>query len=145
MKCLLASTAILIAAVLVAWPQGSSTVTYVSHDKVNAALAKGGSLVTAPDLLVSGSHRTGPGKVEWHERETDVLYVTDGEATFITGGTMVGGQTTKPGQKLGTDIHGGETHHLTKGDVIVIPAGIPHWFKEVPRSITYYVDKVLKQ
>ena len=145
MKVLFASTTILIATIVVAWSAGSSTVTYVSHDKVAAALAKGGSLVTAPDLLVSGSHRTGPGQVELHEKETDVLYVIDGAATFVTGGTMVGGKTNKPGQMLGTDIQGGETHHLTKGDVMVIPAGIPHWFKEVPQSISYYVVKVLKQ
>jgi quercetin dioxygenase-like cupin family protein len=119
-------------------------VVYVGHDKVDAALSKGGSLVTAPDLLVSGSHRTGPGQVEVHEKETDVFHVIDGEATFVTGGTMVGGKTTKPGQLLGTSITGGETHHLSKGDVMVIPAGTPHWFKEVPKSITYYVVKVLK-
>jgi mannose-6-phosphate isomerase-like protein (cupin superfamily) len=119
-------------------------VVYVSHDKVDAALAKGGPLVTAPNLLVSGSHRTGPGQVEVHEKETDVFRVMDGEATFVTGGTMVGGKTTKPGQMLGTDIKGGETHHLTKGDVMVIQAGTPHWFKEVPKSISYFVVKVLK-
>jgi glc operon protein GlcG len=145
MKLWLASTAILIAAALVAWSAGSSTVTYIGHDKVNAALAKGGSLVTASDLLVQGSHRTGPGHVELHETQTDVLYVTEGSATFITGGTMVGGKTTSPGQMAGTDIQGGETHQLVKGDVIVIPAGIPHWFKEVPQSITYFVVKVVKQ
>jgi mannose-6-phosphate isomerase-like protein (cupin superfamily) len=73
-----------------------------------------------------------------------VVYVVEGEATFVTGGTMVGGKTTKPGQLLGSDIEGGETHHLSKGDVIVVPAGTPHWFKEVPASISYYVVKVLK-
>jgi len=149
MKVWFASTAsliaILIGAVFVAWSAGSSTVTYVSHDKVAAALAKGGTLVTASDLSVSGSHRTGPGHVEVHEKETDVFYVTDGSATFITGGTMMGGKTTKPGQMAGTEIQGGETHELTKGDVIVIRAGVPHWFKAIPQSITYYVVKVIKQ
>jgi len=144
MKVLFASIAILVATVLVGWSAGSSAVTYVDHDKVAAALAKGGTLVKASDLSVSGSHRTGPGHVEVHDKETDVLYVTDGAATFITGGTMVGGKTTTPGQWAGTSIDGGETHHLTKGDVVVIPAGIPHWFKDVPQSISYYVVKVLK-
>jgi quercetin dioxygenase-like cupin family protein len=51
---------------------------------------------------------------------------------------------TKAGQSLGTDIKGGDTHHLSKGDVIVVPAGVPHWFKEVPHSVSYYVVKVLK-
>jgi len=119
-------------------------VTFIPHDQVSSALAKGGTLVTAPDLKVSGSHRAAPGQVEVHEKETDVLYIIEGEATFITGGKMVGGKLSSPGQFLGTSIDGGETHHLTKGDVIVIPAGVPHWFKEVPGSISYYVVKVIK-
>jgi quercetin dioxygenase-like cupin family protein len=124
---------------------GASGVTYVSHDKVATALSKGGPLVSAPDLLVSGSHRDKAGQVEVHAKETDVIHVIDGEATFVTGGKMIGGKATKPGQMLGTDIEGGETHHLTKGDVVVVPAGTPHWFKEVPSSISYYVVKVVKQ
>ena len=107
-------------------------------------MAKGGMLVTAKDLLVLGAHRTEAGHVEMHEKETDVFYIVDGEATFITGGKMMGGKLTKPGQWLGTDIQGGTVHHLSKGDVIVIPAGIPHWYKVVPHSVTYYVVKVLK-
>jgi mannose-6-phosphate isomerase-like protein (cupin superfamily) len=101
-------------------------------------------LVSAPDLLVSGSFRDKAGQVELHEKETDVIYVVDGMATFVTGGKMVGGKVTKPGQLMGTDIVGGQTHHLSKGDVIVIPAATPHWFKEVPQSVSYYVVKVLK-
>ncbi len=73
-----------------------------------------------------------------------MIHVIDGEATFVTGGTMVGGKSTKAGQHIGSDITGGQTHHLTKGDVIVVPAGTPHWFKEVPHSVSYYVVKVLK-
>jgi mannose-6-phosphate isomerase-like protein (cupin superfamily) len=121
-----------------------STVTFVDHDKVAAALAKGGVLVTAQDLSVRGSHRTGPGEVEVHEKETDVIYVIDGQATFVTGGTMVGGRTVSPGQLLGTDVRNGQSHHLSKGDVIVVPAGTPHWFKEVAQPISYYVVKVIK-
>ena len=57
---------------------------------------------------------------------------------------MIGGKNTKAGQWLGTDIQGGESRHLSKGDVIVIPAGVPHWFKEVPKSVSYFVVKVIK-
>ena len=121
-----------------------SNVTFVDHDKVAAVLAKGGVLLTAQDLSVRGSHRIGPGEVEVHEKETDVIYVIDGQATFVTGGTMVGGKTTSPGQFLGTDIRNGQSHHLSKGDVIVVPAGTPHWFKEVSQPISYFVVKVNK-
>jgi quercetin dioxygenase-like cupin family protein len=121
-------------------------VVFIGHDKMAAALAKQGKpLVSASNLLVEGSHRDGPGQVEVHTTETDVFYVTDGSATFVTGGKMIGGKTTAPAQIRGTSIDGGETHHLVKGDVMVIPAGTPHWFKEVPQSISYFVVKVLKE
>ena len=122
----------------------SPAVVYVDHEKVAAALAKGGPLVTASNLTVQGASRNARGQVEVHDKETDVLYITDGEATFVTGGTMVGGQSTGPGQLRGTDIQGGDTRRLTKGDVIVIQAGTPHWFKEVPKSVNYFGVKVLK-
>jgi mannose-6-phosphate isomerase-like protein (cupin superfamily) len=145
MRLLLALVTVSTFAVLLVAADGASGVTYVGHDKVAAALSKGGPLVNAPDLLVSGSHRDKAGQVEVHEKETDVIYVVDGAATFVTGGKMIGGKTTKPGQLMGSDIEGGQTNHLSKGDVIVVPAGVPHWFKEVPQSVSYYVVKVLKQ
>jgi quercetin dioxygenase-like cupin family protein len=120
-------------------------VTYVDHDKVAAAIGKGGTLVTAPDLTVMGSHRDAAGRVEVHDKETDVIYMIDGQATFVTGGTVVGLTQSKPGQSLGSEIKDGETHHLSKGDVIVVPAGVPHWFKEVQPSVSYLVVKVIKQ
>ena len=126
-------------------PAAGPAVSYLDHDKVAAALAKGGSLVTAANLTVSGNHRMVPGQVEVHDLETDVFYVTEGDATIVTGGTMVGGKQTAPGQHRGTDVQGGETRHLQKGDVMVIPAGIPHWFKEVSPTINYFTVKVIKQ
>ena len=138
-------TLALLAAVTTTLTAADPASTYIPHDKVTAALANGGPLVSAKDLLVSGSHRDKAGQAEVHDKETDVIYVTDGTATFVTGGTMLGGKLTKPEQHIGTDIQGGETHHLTKGDVVVVPAGTPHWFKEVPQSISYYVVKVIKQ
>src|SRR5215831_13756830 len=89
--------------------KAQSQVTQVDHEKVAAALAKGGALVTAKDFTVQGIHRAGPGQVEIHEKETDIFYITDGEATFVTGGSMVGGRQTAPNQLRGPDLKGGET------------------------------------
>ena len=139
---MLAST--LVVGTVAAAQNSDSGVVHVDPEKVAAALAKGGPLVTRPDLLVQGSHREAAGQVEVHDKETDVLYIVDGEATFAYGGRMVGGQVTRPGQWLGTDIAGGEMHRLVKGDVFVVPAGVPHWFKEVPKSISYFVVKAVK-
>ena len=122
----------------------SRAVTHIDSEKVAAALAKGSSLVATKDVTIAGSHRSGPGQVEVHEHETDIFYVTDGEATLVFGGTMVGGKQTAAGQHRGTDIKGGQTQKLRKGDVVTIPAGIPHWFKDVSPMISYLTIKVIK-
>lgn len=139
MKLLLVLGTLLIAAVVLYAAAGDANVTFVDHEKV----AKGGTLVTAPNLSVSVNTRKGPGQVEVHDKETDTMHVLEGSATLVTGGAMIGGKVTGPGQQRGTEIKGGQTHHMTKGDVIVVPAGVPHWFKEVPQSIEYYVVKVI--
>ncbi len=136
-RTIVASTLLLSAALLGA--DEDSKVTFIGHEQA----AKGGALVTAADLSVTIAHRDAPGMVEVHDKETDTFYVLDGSATIVTGGTMIGGSVTAPGQHRGTDIQGGQAQVLTKGDVMVIPAGVAHWFKEVPSSIDYYVVKVI--
>jgi mannose-6-phosphate isomerase-like protein (cupin superfamily) len=119
-------------------------VAYVPAAKVDAALANKGDiyLVRADNLAVEGNYRDKPGTPEVHTTLTDVFYITAGETTFVAGGKLEGGAPTTPGQIRGGTIIGGTTYHLMKGDVIVIPSGIPHLFKEVPASVSYYVVKV---
>ncbi len=125
--------------------QPADQVTYVDAAKVAEAFAKGGALDTGSEHVASVLRRVKPGQVEIHTKETDIFYIVDGTATFVTGGTMIDGKETRPNQMLGTDIQGGQTHQLKKGDFISIPAGIPHWFKDVPASgVTYYMVKVVK-
>jgi len=133
--------AVLFAAVVAMAAQAQQAkTTYVDAAKV----AAGGTFVTATDHTVQMLRRTAAGQVEVHTKETDIFYVVDGEATIVTGGMMVGGKETQPNQLRGTSIDGGETYHLKKGDSITIPAGVPHWFKEVPQSIQYFTVKVIK-
>ena len=125
--------------------QPAAQVTYVDAAKFNELMAKPGALANGPDFTASIARRTAAGQVEVHVKETDIFYIVEGSATFVTGGTMVGGKESRPNQMLGTDITGGQVHQLKKGDFISIPAGIPHWFKEVPASgVTYYMVKVVK-
>ena len=112
MKLWLVSAWLFTIGVLAGVQSDNSGVVHVDPEKVAAALAKGGSLVTRPDLLVSGGHREKGGQVEVHDKETDVLYILDGDATFVSGGQMVGGKVTQPGQWLGSDITGGQTRHI---------------------------------
>jgi quercetin dioxygenase-like cupin family protein len=144
MKRLYLAAGVIAATFSIGLAQDTAKVTYVDHDKVAATVTNGGQLASGSDFAVSIAKRSAAGQVEVHDKETDTFYVLDGEATFVTGGTMIGGRVTRPNQQVGTDIQGGETHHLSKGDVITIPAGVPHWFKEVPKPITYYMVKVVR-
>lgn len=113
-------------------------VTYVHHDKVSATMAKGGPIIEDTGLRVLAQRR-GSGEVEVHETTNHVFIIVDGEATFVTGGTLVGAKQTAPGQIRASDVQGGQVHHLTKGDVITVPAKTPHWFKDVPtKTVAYY-------
>jgi quercetin dioxygenase-like cupin family protein len=124
-------------------PELLTVAKFVSHESV-AGCAAAGNFATTTEYTVTCNHRTGPGVVEIHPKETDVIYMLDGTATFVTGGTAQNVKADNPLQPRGTDIRGGETHHLVKGDVIVVPAGQPHWFKEVTTPVSYFVVKVLK-
>ena len=115
-----------------------TVVTYVPHDKVSATMVKGGSIINDHGLIVL-ARRRGAGEVEFHEKTNHVFIVVAGEATFVVGGTMVDARPTAPDQRRASSVQGGQTYHLTKGDVITIPAKTPHWFKEVPtQTIAYY-------
>ena len=89
------------------------------------------------------SHRDNGGEAEIHDHETDIIYVLEGSATLVTGGNVVAGRTTAPGETRGSGIEGGETRQISRGDVIIVPQGTPHWFKDVEGAINYYVVKVL--
>ena len=138
MKYVLALAMLLTTALLMAADGVPTTVTYVSHDKVSATMVKGGEIINDHGLIVLAQRR-GAGEVEVHEKTNHVFIIVEGEATFVTGGTLVGVRETAPGQRRAPSVQGGEIHHLTKGDVITIPAKTPHWFKEVPtKTIAYY-------
>jgi mannose-6-phosphate isomerase-like protein (cupin superfamily) len=143
MKFLITFSTLLISTGMVALADDSA-VAYVAHDKAAPfIMTKGGTMIPGTDFEVQGTHRDKPGNVEVHLKERDVFYVVDGEATVIAGGTLVGPRETRAGQMTGSGIDGGTTYHLTKGDVMTIPAGVPHWFKET-NGIGYFVVKVKK-
>ena len=138
MRYVLAGALLCTMAVVVAAVGVPTVVTFVPHDKVSATMAKGGAIIEDHGLRVLAQRR-GAGEVEVHETTNHVFIIVEGEAVFVTGGTLVGAKSTAPGQRRAASVQGGETRRLTKGDVITIPAKTPHWFKEVPtQTIAYY-------
>lgn len=88
-------------------------------------------------------YRDADGNPEQHDAIVDIVYVQSGEGTLIMGGTMAGRKATSAGEWLGTRLDGGDAHPLTSGDIVHIPAGIPHSFL-VPKGkhLTYVLLKI---
>ena len=121
---------------------GSSAVTHLAAADVRAAFSRGAPLHEVDAFKVHASRRDGAGEAEIHGRDTDVIYVLDGEADFVTGGTVADARTVAADELRGSRIDGGESRRLRQGDVIVVPNGVPHWFRAVPGPFVYYVVKV---
>lgn len=123
----------------------TAPVSYFESKMVKAAFSNGAVLLDGADgrnYMVHASHRDKPGLAEIHTLDTDIVYVLEGTATFVTGGTAVEPRTIAPNEIRGSAITGGETRTLVKGDVIIVPNGVAHWFKEVSKPFNYYVVKV---
>ncbi len=87
--------------------------------------------------------RTKDGQSELHEHMADVLIVLDGDATLWTGGHMTDAKPTGKGEARGTGVDGGTATTLGKGDIVHIPANVPHQIRLAPKkTITYFVVKV---
>jgi len=113
----------------------------LDHKEVAAAFAAGAPLVENGSYKVHASRRDGAGEAEIHLNDTDVFYVLDGRATFVTGGALIDGHETGPAELRGSRIDGGNVRQLARGDVVVVPEGVPHWFKNVSAPVTYFVVK----
>ena len=125
-------------------PAALGAVTFLGKANVDAAFAKGEPLLETADYKIHASRREKAGLAEVHEHETDILRVVAGTARLVTGGTLVDAKTTAPGEIRGVSIASGTARDLAPGDVVVIPAGVPHWFERVSNPFTYYVVKPIR-
>jgi uncharacterized protein GlcG (DUF336 family)/mannose-6-phosphate isomerase-like protein (cupin superfamily) len=116
-------------------------VSFVPRDQVDAGFRKDANLISENGFRVNASRRDGPGEAEVHLSDTDIFYVLQGQATVVTGGQVVQPRDLSATEVRGSELSGGEERHIGKGDVITIPRGVPHWFKQVDAPFTYYVVK----
>ena len=143
MKYLLAIAASFTVGVLVTAAGVPMKVNYVHHDHVAATMVKGGQIVGDNGLIVLANRAVQRG-AEMHDKTNHVFIIVDGEATFVTGGKLINARVTAPGQTRADGIEGGQEHHLSKGDVITIPANTPHWWKDTSKtgSVGYYAVNI---
>ena len=88
--------------------------------------SSGSTMATTGNLALKLSIRTTSGGGEIHAHYDDLMIVQQGSATLITGGTIVDAKTGTDGETHGPSIQGGKSQTITVGDVVIVPAGVPH-------------------
>jgi len=85
---------------------------------------------------VNMEHRVNvPQNASIHDKDAELFYVIDGSGTIVTGGTLVNG--TKNGDNsTGSGIEGGTSKKIAKGDFVLVPEGVPHWFSTIDGELT---------
>ena len=116
---------------------------YINYDAVVSTMVKGGQIISDNGLIVL-VNRAAQRDVEMHAKTNHVFIIVDGEGTFVTGGKLINPKIISPGQTRADGIEGGEAHHLSKGDVMTIPANTPHWWKDTSAtgSVGYYAVNI---
>ena len=94
-------------------------------------------------LLEGGSYNVNirrlraPEAALMHPRTTDVYVVKEGSGTLVTGGQMVDADGQPTDAQRGAAIRGGTEQVINPGDLVFIPAGVPHRFRETD-GITWF-------
>ncbi|HEU4506625.1 MAG TPA: heme-binding protein [Pyrinomonadaceae bacterium] len=125
-------------------PANGPAAIFYDAKQVSTSFSSGAVLLDGSDrnYMVHTSRRDKPGLAEVHSLDTDIIYVLQGNATLVTGGTAVDAKETAPNEFRGSRIDGGVTRQISKGEVIIVPNNTPHWFKEVNGEFLYYTIKV---
>ncbi len=122
-------------------------VVVVPAAEARAAIAKGNTTIVPQDSTLgyrvsTGLKTTPSGEIERHAGHSHIFFILEGAGTLVTGGTIVNPRELRQGELTGTDIAGGTLHRLAPGDVITVPAGVPHWWKDVPKEVRYFAVHV---
>jgi mannose-6-phosphate isomerase-like protein (cupin superfamily) len=89
------------------------------------------------------SHRDKSGVAELHEKQTDIFVIQSGEAMLVIGGEVIDPKSGGPNEVRGSGIRGGVKKSVAPGDVVHIPAKMPHqFFLDPGKEITYLAIKV---
>ena len=115
----------------------------LAASKPQAHQVYGSSLEAGHGFRLSANKREASGIPELHQKVDDIFVIESGEATLITGGTIVGPKTTAADEVRGQSIQGGTKRTISTGDFVHIPANTPHQFLvDEGKQITYAVVKV---
>jgi hypothetical protein len=136
-------------------PPKTAPATHVTKDQIQEFIAKlpRGRILDSPIRAVDvGGYRVGvfavvrpkdsPQDAIYHDTNmTEILYILEGAATLITGGTIPDARPpARPGGNFtGSRIDGGTSRHVVPGDVIITPGRTPHLWANIESDMSYLV------
>jgi mannose-6-phosphate isomerase-like protein (cupin superfamily) len=107
-----------------------------------SAGSSGSKLAASGNFALNLSLRSSSGGAEVHAHYDDLMIVKEGSATLITGGTVIGAKTDSAGETKGSGIQGGSSQTIKAGDMVLVPAGVPHQLLIPPGTL--YTALVVK-
>jgi len=93
------------------------------------------SMIQLAPYNVSLEYRSAVANAAVHETEAELFYVIDGSATLVTGGKLTNETRTNAANLSGKGIEGGMSRRVAKGDFIMVPEGVPHWFSAIDGTV----------
>ena len=93
------------------------------------------SMIQLAPYNVSLEYRAAVANAAVHETEAELFYVIDGSATLVTGGKLTKENRTNASNLTGAGIEGGTPRRVAKGDFVMVPEGVPHWFSAIDGTI----------
>ena len=121
---------------------------YKSAKEVSAAVAAsaakqgtnanaGTRVFTLPPYNVNIEHRIAvPQGAAIHDKDAELFYIIDGTTTIVTGGKLANSNRTNADNLTGSGIEGGTPRKIGKGDFVLVPEGVPHWFSAIDGELT---------
>jgi mannose-6-phosphate isomerase-like protein (cupin superfamily) len=102
--------------------------------------------------VVYRGKKTAGGSVAEHDLVSQVYHVIDGSATLVLGSDITGLKKRPADDRAvrllngpggnGVSITNGATYELKPGDVVIIPAGVGHWFTKIDDHISYLMVRI---
>jgi len=105
----------------------------VDRKDTQALLAQ--SMIRLAPYNVSLEYRAAVATAAVHETEAELFYVIDGSETLVTGGRLKNESRTNETNLSGSGIEGGQSRHVAKGDFIMVPENVPHWFSAIDGTV----------
>jgi mannose-6-phosphate isomerase-like protein (cupin superfamily) len=127
-----------VASIALAQAAETQTRTFMNSKEITGLIAKAKAdrkgdapLVAEPILSLAPyraqlEYRPGTSPAAVHEKDAELMVVLEGTGNIVTGGKLVEEKRNNANNLGGSSITGGNSQSVAKGDMLIVPANVPH-------------------